>query len=340
MAKTEDILEQYLAGKSDISKQYQKSEQPKIPKRIDDVVLSLAKFSVVTNEDENSNASFFQRWQIPLSVAAVFVISASLVMTLYDEYGQSYLDSPSPQTVDIDSASNNIFTKDDIVEIEDRTLEQENIQESELNSPSLELDTVESYDSDSSFQEPKLEAYSLEEKIEVKQEALPNKSVNQKQRLHENVINEFRLEEEPVTTGSNKIIEKPDLKAFELTDALDTDLLSKEKVKVLSSEIDELRRAKAELDKEQKTLQESLERNNSRQSELQKKLLDTSDLKDISRQSSIELKKINELWDQGSKEEAKRLLVDYLKNKSISLEQLRIYLPDELIKAVLKENRE
>lgn len=90
-------LEQYLSGDSELSRQYLDESQQSVPTQIDDAILSAAKFKIRSQYKQNDkNNQFFEKWQIPLSIAAVLVISVSLVITLYDEYGQSYLE-PMPK---------------------------------------------------------------------------------------------------------------------------------------------------------------------------------------------------------------------------------------------------
>lgn len=329
MAKSEDdILEQYLAGKSDISKQYQKSEQPDIPKKIDDVILSLAKFSVAANESQNRNIGFFQKWQMPLSIAAVFVISASLVFTLYDEYGQSYLDSPSSRSTQIDQEANvqplNVEAVNKNESIDDQVREQESLDDEQV--PVSSSETAQSYSS---------ELYDKGSTPVPKD----NRSIEQDTAEQEyDLVDEFVPEpqDEVFSISKKQSSEKPEITTFVLSDSLDQGILNKEKVKVLSNEIEELRRAKAQLAEEQKALKENLEKNTSKQTELQQQLLDTSDIESLGKTSS-ELQEINQLWKRGNKVEAKDKLIQFLENKRITIEKLNGFIPKELIEEVSNE---
>ena len=92
------LLDDFLAGDSEISKQYQKDTIDDVPKIIDETILSNARFSVRAKSKDSKIKKVIKKWQLPVSVAAVVMISVSLVITLYDEYGQGYLDSPSLQS--------------------------------------------------------------------------------------------------------------------------------------------------------------------------------------------------------------------------------------------------
>ena len=100
MSNSDDkLLQDYLEGKSKITDQYQKEATGEVPPIIDETILSTARFSVRANKKDSKIKTIIDKWQVPLSIAAVMVISVSLVITLYDEYGQGYIDTPSEQPI-------------------------------------------------------------------------------------------------------------------------------------------------------------------------------------------------------------------------------------------------
>ena len=87
-------FETYLSGKSALSSQYQAEPAPEIPERVDNTILGIARMS--TDAQQSAKVSFLKHWQKPITLAAVLVLSVSLVLTLYDDYGEDYLQSPAP----------------------------------------------------------------------------------------------------------------------------------------------------------------------------------------------------------------------------------------------------
>jgi hypothetical protein len=88
MSKQKDnqSLEDYLKGKSGLSRHYHSRSTEEPPVRLDTAIMSAAKKAVENNKPASFPSS--TRWYIPLSLAVVVVISFSVVFTIYDQAGQ------------------------------------------------------------------------------------------------------------------------------------------------------------------------------------------------------------------------------------------------------------
>lgn len=95
--KEDKLLEEYLQGKSELSRLYAEEGKDTVPEYLDEAILAAAKMEVGTGP-KPSLAPFSSSWQIPMSLAAVLVLSVGLVLTLYDERGESYLKEPLSTT--------------------------------------------------------------------------------------------------------------------------------------------------------------------------------------------------------------------------------------------------
>lgn len=155
MKQSDDtLLEDYLAGDSPISKQYANDHELNIPESMDDAILSAARFSVrAKSQPLQRIKSMINRWQVPLSIAAVTLVSMSLVLTMYDEYGQGYLDAPVSESVDTDKVeakskqeSNPVQQVDEFAVSSDILMEEETVlstpaQQEETESDSMAIDS-------------------------------------------------------------------------------------------------------------------------------------------------------------------------------------------------------
>ncbi len=91
--KDNQILEGYLKGQSELSKQYRAESGNEPPDHLDAAILSAAK-KAVENRGTGAGPST-TRWYVPLSLAAVLVISFSLVFRVYDQEEQQILSRQS-----------------------------------------------------------------------------------------------------------------------------------------------------------------------------------------------------------------------------------------------------
>lgn len=81
--KDDRILEEYLKGKSSLSKSYRKESVEEPPAHLDAAIITSAKNAIKKNNKITRPA--FGRWYVPLSLAAVVVITFSVVFKIYDE---------------------------------------------------------------------------------------------------------------------------------------------------------------------------------------------------------------------------------------------------------------
>lgn len=81
--KDNQILEDYLKGNSDLSRQYRAESANEPPAHLDAAILSAAKKAADSNASGSGASN--SRWYVPLSLAAVVVISFSVVFRIYDQ---------------------------------------------------------------------------------------------------------------------------------------------------------------------------------------------------------------------------------------------------------------
>lgn len=91
--KDNQILEEYLKGKSGLSQQYRAESTAEPPAHLDAAIISAAKKATGSNTSGSSASN--SRWYVPLSLAAVLVISFSLVFRVYDQEEQQILGKQS-----------------------------------------------------------------------------------------------------------------------------------------------------------------------------------------------------------------------------------------------------
>jgi hypothetical protein len=91
--KDNQELEEYLKGQSELSRQYRAESGNEPPEHLDAAILSAAK-KAIENQGAGGGPST-TRWYVPLSLAAVLVISFSLVFRVYDQEEQQILGKQS-----------------------------------------------------------------------------------------------------------------------------------------------------------------------------------------------------------------------------------------------------
>jgi hypothetical protein len=91
--KDNQALEEYLKGNSDLSRRYRAESKTEPPAHLDAAIISAAKNAL--NNDKAGAGPSISRWYVPLSLAAVLVISFSLVFRVYDQEEQQILSKQS-----------------------------------------------------------------------------------------------------------------------------------------------------------------------------------------------------------------------------------------------------
>lgn len=91
--KDNQALEEYLKGDSDLSRRYRAESKAEPPAHLDAAIISAAKHAL--ENDKAGASSTTSRWYVPLSLAAVLVISFSLVFRVYDQEEQQILSTQS-----------------------------------------------------------------------------------------------------------------------------------------------------------------------------------------------------------------------------------------------------
>lgn len=87
MSREDDkLLEEYLQGESDLSRLYQMHSDEKPPHELDNAILEAAWHSV-RRKPRIAYSPFTANWMVPASLAAVLLISVSLVVMMPDEAG-------------------------------------------------------------------------------------------------------------------------------------------------------------------------------------------------------------------------------------------------------------
>jgi hypothetical protein len=91
--KDNQALEEYLKGNSGLSQKYRAESANEPPAHLDTAILLAAK-NAIENHEKGAGSST-SRWYVPLSLAAVLVISFSLVFRIYDQEEQQILNKQS-----------------------------------------------------------------------------------------------------------------------------------------------------------------------------------------------------------------------------------------------------
>lgn len=102
--KQDKVLEEYLQGKSGISRRYQSEATQQPAKHVDDAILAAARKSA-GSKPHVIHKIYRSDWYKPVSWAAVLVICVSLVFNIYQDSDQELLTAPTPDlSVDIPAA--------------------------------------------------------------------------------------------------------------------------------------------------------------------------------------------------------------------------------------------
>lgn len=127
--KHEQEFDNYLEGDSGLSTNYHlaSSEQPLA--RLDDAILAASR-RAVKSKPRYAFSPFASDWHVPLSLAAVLVLSVTVIVTLQKESDDIYLKTPTefrPQTVS-ESAEDGVSSNSmdaELLQLKDRVNEQE-----------------------------------------------------------------------------------------------------------------------------------------------------------------------------------------------------------------------
>jgi len=93
--KEEQALEEYLRGKSEVSRRYRTEATQQPAKHLDETILAASRKAVATK-----TCAFIgpiaTNWYVPVSLAAVVVLCVGLVFNIYQDSGHKLLTTPSP----------------------------------------------------------------------------------------------------------------------------------------------------------------------------------------------------------------------------------------------------
>ncbi len=95
--KQDQEFQDYLNGNSEMSRAYRKASGGKTPQHLDDYILAAARKSVGARP-RLAYSPFSKAWQVPVSVAAVLVLSVGLVFTLQEQTGEGKFSGPGPES--------------------------------------------------------------------------------------------------------------------------------------------------------------------------------------------------------------------------------------------------
>lgn len=90
----DNILNEYLEGNSEISKQYKTSSIKTPSVYIDENILLAAKQSVEQVDNKSRTQKKRSPWVLPVSIAAVITLSVSLVINMQQQTGQFLINDP------------------------------------------------------------------------------------------------------------------------------------------------------------------------------------------------------------------------------------------------------
>ncbi|MBT7951589.1 MAG: hypothetical protein HN764_08195 [Gammaproteobacteria bacterium] len=99
--KQEQEFEAYLQGDSKLSTSYQKASSEQAPAHLDDAILAASR-RAVKSKPRYAFSPFASDWHVPLSLAAVLVLSVTVIISIQYDSDESYLGSPEtyePQTM-------------------------------------------------------------------------------------------------------------------------------------------------------------------------------------------------------------------------------------------------
>jgi len=96
---SEQEFEKYLDGTSDISHAYKKQAQEQAPQHVDDAILAASR-RAVNSKTKIAFSPFSSTWQVPVSMAAVLILSVGLVFTLQEQTGEGRIQVPVTEISD------------------------------------------------------------------------------------------------------------------------------------------------------------------------------------------------------------------------------------------------
>ncbi len=309
MSQSDDkILEEYLEGNSDISRRYSEENQVTVPDHLDSAILSAAKLKLST-KNKFSLSSYSSSWQVPLSIAAVMLLSVSLVVTMYDEYGQSYLETPSTKPSSIESPIE-ILQEEEVMEME---IEVEGRAVQSVEDNDLYNEVGDNKETSKKRDEPARDKSAPYESIDVDDQAAD---------FEMDGVNQPKLEAPAaVSVPEPAVVEE-----------LVEEQVPVQRVDQLQREVEELKKTQSTLANENEELQDEIGALESKQVQIKEKLNVAEPNKNTESTIDLRLRQILELWDMDKKTEAFEQLQQLRKEfPDISLQDLHIHLPDELI---------
>ena len=92
--KPEQEFESYMEGDSSLSRDYQSASSEQAPGHLDDAILAASRRQV-KSRPRYAFSPFASDWRVPLSLAAVLVLSVTVVITMQQENDDVYLMTPT-----------------------------------------------------------------------------------------------------------------------------------------------------------------------------------------------------------------------------------------------------
>ncbi len=136
--KHEQDFEEYLQGETALSSRYQQSSSEQVPEHLDDAILAASR-RAVQSKPKPVFSPFSSNWQVPLSLAAVLVLSVTVIVTIQEEHDEAYIAEPAiyqPQSSPVPAADNfsNLNTSSELRQFKDSVEEKEKIPAAEFDS--------------------------------------------------------------------------------------------------------------------------------------------------------------------------------------------------------------
>jgi hypothetical protein len=127
--KQEQEFEAYLQGDSKLSTSYQKASSEQAPAHLDDSILAASR-RAVQSKPRYAFSPFASDWHMPLSLAAVLVLSVSVIVTIQNDNDQVFQTAPTdyqPQTASesFNDGDSNLNAETDSSHLTDRLDEKE-----------------------------------------------------------------------------------------------------------------------------------------------------------------------------------------------------------------------
>jgi hypothetical protein len=133
--KHEQEFEEYLKGDSPLSEAYQHASKEQAPEHMDDAILAASR-KAVKSRPRYAFSPFASDWHVPLSLAAVLVLSVTVIVTMQEEKDESYLTVPieyRPQTISETAEDKQSVPEREVapLQMKDRADKQEDIPQTE-----------------------------------------------------------------------------------------------------------------------------------------------------------------------------------------------------------------